>query len=181
MAPPEIVVAEGNFLVPNATFIAELIAFLIILFILSRYIVPPLQKAMQGRQEIIRKQMEEAEATSAKLAQTEADYRQAMKDASTKAAQIREEARADAVAIREEMLTKAREEADRIIAAGRDQLGAERAAIVRVLRAELGSLAVTLAGRIVGEALEDEARQRGTVDRFLRELDTAGTTGGGAS
>src|SRR5262245_47342573 len=121
MAPSEIVVAEGNFLVPNATFIAELIAFVIILFVLGRYVVPPVQKALRDRQEIIHKQMEEADATSAKLAQTEADYRQAMKDAGTKAAQIREEARADAVAIREEMLARAREEADRIIAAGRDQ------------------------------------------------------------
>jgi F-type H+-transporting ATPase subunit b len=47
---------------------------------------------------------------------------------------------------------------------------------VRDLRAEVGTLAVDLAGRIVGESLADEARSRGTVDRFISELDT--TTGG---
>ena len=39
------------------------------------------------------------------------------------------------------------------------------------LRAEVGSLAVELASRVVGESLADEARQRRTVDRFLAELD----------
>jgi F-type H+-transporting ATPase subunit b len=42
----------------------------------------------------------------------------------------------------------------------------------------VGSLAVELAGRIVGESLADEARSRGTVDRFISELDASGTTGG---
>jgi F-type H+-transporting ATPase subunit b len=180
MAQPEMVVAEGNFLVPNATFFAELLAFLIILFILGKYVVPPLQKALQDRQEMIRKQVEEADATRAKLAEAETGYATALREASTVAAQIRDDARADAAAIREELLAKAHEEADRVIALGREQLLAERAAIVRELRTEIGSLAVELAGRIVGESLEDESRQRRTVDRFLGELDRVSVAGGGS-
>src|SRR5512133_3617279 len=49
-----------------------------------------------------------------------------------------------------DMLEHAREEADRIITAGRDSLAAERASIVRELRAEIGDLSVQLAERIVG-------------------------------
>ena len=65
------------------------------------------------------------------------------------------------------MLAKAREESDRIIAAGKEALAAERATIVRELRAEVGTLAIDLASKIVGESLADEARRKGTVDRFL--------------
>jgi F-type H+-transporting ATPase subunit b len=166
--------------VPNATFFAELIAFLIILGILWRYVLPPVTKALDERQEIIRTQMEEAEATKVKLAATEADYKKKLQEASTIAAQIRDEARADAAAIRDEILAKAREESDRIIAAGRHQLEAERAATVRQLRSEVGTLAVDLASRIVGESLEDEARQRGTVDRFLSELNAGAPARGGS-
>jgi F-type H+-transporting ATPase subunit b len=72
------------------------------------------------------------------------------------------------------VLGKAREESDRIIAAGKEQLAAERQTIVRELRADVGTLAVDLASRIVGESLADEARRRGTVDRFLRDLEAAG-------
>ena len=69
MAPTDTVLAEGNnFLVPNATFFAELVAFLIILGILWKYVLPPITRALDDRQEMIRKQAEEADATKAKLA-----------------------------------------------------------------------------------------------------------------
>jgi F-type H+-transporting ATPase subunit b len=42
---------------------------------------------------------------------------------------------------------------------------------VNQLRGEIGALAVDLAGRVVGESLEDQARRSGTVDRFLDQLD----------
>ena len=50
--------------------------------------------------------------------------------------------------------------------------------IVRDLRSEVGTLAVDLASRIVGESLADEARRRGTVERFIAELDSAGAARG---
>jgi hypothetical protein len=43
--------------------------------------------------------------------------------------------------------------------------------VLQQLRTEVGTLATSLAGRIVGESLEDEVRQRRTVDRFLAELE----------
>jgi F-type H+-transporting ATPase subunit b len=48
---------------------------------------------------------------------------------------------------------------------------------VASLRSEVGTLATALAGRIVGESLDDEARQRRVVDRFLAELETQGADG----
>jgi F-type H+-transporting ATPase subunit b len=44
----------------------------------------------------------------------------------------------------------------------------------------VGALATTLAGRIVGESLEDEARQRRTVERFIAELEEQNAPAGGA-
>ena len=69
------------------------------------------------------------------------------------------------------MLAQAHAEAERIAAAGRAQLDAQRAQIVAELRADLGRVSVELAGKVVGESLEDEARQNRTVERFLAELD----------
>jgi F-type H+-transporting ATPase subunit b len=98
-------------------------------------------------------------------------YKQQLAEARTEAARIRDEARADAEGIRQDVLARAREESERIIAAGSDQLAAERATIVRELRAEIGELAVDLASRIVGDSLADEARRAGTVERFLTDLE----------
>jgi F-type H+-transporting ATPase subunit b len=177
---PTTTVLAGNFLVPNGTFIAELIAFLIILGVLWRYVLPPVSKAMSDRQNLIRDQLEEGRQASERLKQAEADYRKALDEAKAAAAAIRDQARADAAGIREEILERAQQEKDRIVESGREQLTADRQALVRQLRAELGDLAVELASRILGEALAEEARQRGTVDRFLAQLqeeEGAGTAG----
>lgn len=174
------VVAEGNFLLPNGTFIGELIAFVIVLAVLWRWVLPPVRKAVTDRQEMIKAQLEEGRQASERLRQTEADYRAALEQARTAAAAIRDEARANAVTIREEILERANQERDRILESGREQLASERQALARELRAELGGLAVELASRIVRESLAEETRARGTVERFLAELPdvTGGVTAG---
>jgi F-type H+-transporting ATPase subunit b len=151
------------------------VAFAVLCYILMKFVFPRMEQTFRARVDEI-----EGGIARAKTAQAEANellerYRQQLAEARTEAARIRDEARADAAGIREEAATRAREEADRIIAAGRDALAAERGQIVRELRNELGGLAVDLASRIVGESLADEARQRGTVERFLAELGEPGT------
>jgi F-type H+-transporting ATPase subunit b len=173
-------VAEGNFLVPNATFIAEFVAFLIILFILYRYIVPPVQKAMRARQEIIRQQMEDAEQTKANLANAQAEYQRALAEARTQAAQIRENARAEAQRTIEELRTQAQEESARIVARGEEQLANQRGAVVRELRGEIGTLALELSEKIVSQRLADDAQARATVDAFLADLERRDAAGSDA-
>jgi F-type H+-transporting ATPase subunit b len=166
------VVAAGNFLVPDATFIAELVAFLIILGVLGRYVLPPIQKAMRERQELIRKQVEDSEEAKIKLAQAERAYQNALNEARTEAAQIRENARAEAQRTVEELRSQAQEEQARIIARGDEQLANQRSAIVRELRAEIGTLAVELSEKIVSQRLSDEANVSTTVDAFLAGLES---------
>ena len=168
LAAPE---GGGNlFLVPNATFFVELVIFLIVLGVLWRYAVPPVKRAMDGRREMVRRQIEESQEASKRLAEAEARYSQALAEARIEAAKIRETARADAQEIKDEMRQQAEQEVARIRQRGEEQLATQREAVVRELRGELGDLAVTLAGRIVGESVADDARRAGTVDRFLDEL-----------
>jgi F-type H+-transporting ATPase subunit b len=150
--------------------IVGLIAFVLLCWVLIKYVFPRMEATFQARVEAIEGGIKKAEQAQAEANKLLADYRQQLQEARTEAARIRDEARADATGIREDMLGKAREESDRIIAAGREALATERQTTIRQLRAEVGSLAVDLAGRIVGEALEDEARRRGTVERFLAEI-----------
>ncbi len=165
------VVASSNFLVPNATFIAEFIAFLLILAFIARYILPFVQKAMRERQEIIRKQMEDSEQAKVKLAEAEEQYQRALAEARTEAAQIREGARAEAQRVVEELRAQAHEESSRIIARGEEQLQSQRSQVVRELRGEVGSLAVELSEKIIGQRLADDAQVRATVDSFLADLE----------
>lgn len=155
------------------------IAFAVLVFILGKYVWPRMEETFQARVDAIEGGIKKAEDAQHEAAALHEQYKQQLAEARTEAARIRDEARADAAGIREEAAVRAREESDRIIQAGRDALAAERGSIVRELRSELGSLAVDLAGRIVGESLADEARRHGTVERFLDELGEAAPAGGG--
>src|SRR5262245_2438930 len=172
----------GNVILPHwPEIVVGLVAFGLLCYVLMKFVFPRMEATFQARVEAIEGGIKKAEEAQAEANRLLEQYRLQLAEARTEAARIRDEARADAVGIREDMLAKAREESDRSIAAGRDALQTERQTIVRQLRAEIGELAVELAGRIVGEALEDEARRRGTVTRFLEELGegpTPATAGG---
>jgi F-type H+-transporting ATPase subunit b len=153
------------------------IAFALLCFVLMKFVFPVMERTFAARVDAIEGGIKRAETAQAEANKLLEQYKAQLQEARTEAARIRDEARADAEGIRQDVLAKAREESDRIIAAGRDQLAAQRESIVRDLRSEVGTLAVDLASRIVGESLADEARQRGTVSRFLGELGT-GAAGG---
>ena len=172
--------ASGNFLVPNATFIAELVAFILIFAFLYRYVVPRVQKSMRDRQAIIDQQMKQADETSAQLAEAKSAYEKALNEARTEAAQIRENARAEAQRALEELRAAAQEESARIVARGEEQLARQRASIVRELRAEIGTLAVELSEKIVDQRLADDAAVRATVDAFIAGLDSADSAAAGS-
>lgn len=169
----------ANFLVPNGTFIVELLAFVAILLVLAKFVVPPINKAMTARQEAIREQFAELDKAKEEADSAKDEFESQIADARKEAAQIREQAREQGAAIIAEMREQAQAEANRIVEAGKSQIEAERQQAVASLRSEVGSLATNLAGRIVGESLEDETRQSRVVDRFLADLE-AGTPAGGA-
>ena len=171
-----VVPLANNFLVPNATFLVELIAFGIIVFLLARYVIPPINKAMTARQEAIRKEFAEADEAKKNAQAAEEEFKAQIADARHEAAKIREEAREQGAAIVAEAREQAQAEAARIVEHGHAQLAAERQATVASLRAEVGSLATELAGRIVGESLEDDERSNRVVDRFLADLETLETS-----
>lgn len=153
------------------------IAFAVLCFVLMKFVFPRMETMFQARVEAIEGGIKRAEERQAEANALFEQYKLQLAEARTEAARMRTEAAAEAEGIRADVLARAREESDRIIAAGKEQLTAERQTIVRELRTEVGSLAVELAGRIVGESLEEEARRRGTVERFLTELDAAPAAG----
>ncbi len=165
-------VIASNFLVPNGTFIAELVGFVIIVFVLGKKLVPLVNKAMAERQEAIRRGFSDAEEAKAKLEAAETEYREQIAGARADAARQKEEAREQGAQILAELKAQAQQESDRIIKAAQQQIEAERARTVAALRAEVGTLAVELAGRVVGESLTDDARRSRVVERFLSDIES---------
>lgn len=177
-----ILAAEENpnpLLPPLGEIIIGFIAFAVVMIVFFRFIAPRFEQVFRARREAIEGGIERAEAMQAEAKAALEQYRAQLAEARTEAAQIRDQARAEGQQILEELRTQAQEESARIVARGEEQLAANRQSVINELRGQIGALAVDLAGRVVGESLEDESRRRGTVDRFLDQLD--GMSGGGAS
>ncbi|MDQ4036840.1 MAG: F0F1 ATP synthase subunit B [Actinomycetota bacterium] len=151
--------------------LAETFGFLIILFVLYRYVWPILSGMATKRQEAIAQQVAESEAAARNLEDAQRRLESALAEARGEVARIRDTARADAERIREELHEQAEREAERIRQRGEEQLVASRDQVVRQVRAELGELMMTLTERITVESLSDEDRKASTVNQFLDELE----------
>src|SRR3954453_21979697 len=167
-----ILAADENPLIPPwGEIIIGLIAFGLVVLVMMRFVAPRFEQVFRARREAIEGGIERAEAMQAEAKAAVEQYRAQLAEARTEAAQIRDAARADGQQIIEELRVQAQEESARILARGEEQLAANWQAVVNELRGQIGALAVELAGRVVGESLADDARRRGTVDRFLDQLD----------
>jgi F-type H+-transporting ATPase subunit b len=160
--------------------ILSLVVFGLLYFAVKKFIVPNFEKTFAERTTAIEGGLKAAETKQAEADAKLAELDRQLNEARHEAARIREEAREQGAAIVAEMREQAQTESARIVEHGKTQIEAERQQAVTSLRAEVGALATGLAGRIVGEALEDEARQSRVVERFLAELETA-SNGTGAS
>jgi F-type H+-transporting ATPase subunit b len=152
--------------------ITGIIAFGLLFALLKWKVFPIFEATFAARQEAIEGGIAKAEQAQAEAAQAREQYQAELAQLRREASDLRERAHADQARIIEEARVTARAEADRILEQANATIEAERQQAMRLLRSELGRLAVDLAGRIVGESLEDEARQRRTVDRFLDELES---------
>ena len=155
-----------------AELIVGLIAFGILYWIIATKVMPRFEQVYAERTAAIEGGMKQAEKAQAEAAAALEQYRAQLAEARGEAGRIREEAREEGAQILAEMRAQAQAEAQRITESAHTQIAAERQQALAELRREVGALAVDLASRIVGESLEDDVRRRGTVDRYLDELES---------
>ena len=161
-----------NPLIPHtAEIIVGFIAFTLLFLVLKSKVVPMFEKAYEARTNAIEGGMKRAEKAQLEAERALSQYTEQLSKAREEAQTLREEARVQGASIVEELRAKAQEEAARITAAAHASIEAERQQAITSLRNEVGALAVELASKIVGEALDDQARQSRIVDRFLDDLE----------
>jgi F-type H+-transporting ATPase subunit b len=143
----------------------------VLCFVLMKFVFPQMEKTFRARVDAIEGGIKRAEEAQDEAQRVLEQYKEQLAEARHEAARLREEAREQGAQIIAEMREQAQTEAQRVIDQAHSQIEADRQQAFTRLRTEIGELAVDLASRIVGESLEDEARRRGTVDRFLDQLE----------
>jgi F-type H+-transporting ATPase subunit b len=160
-----------NPLVPHwPELIIGTIAFLIVFALLAKVLMPRISATLAERTNAIEGGLKRAEEAQEEAKRVLKQYQAQLADARHEAARLREQANEEAAQIVAQGRADGVGERERIIASASAQIEADRQQALTVLRAEVGSLTVELASRIVGESLADEARQSRLVDRFLGEL-----------
>lgn len=165
--------SEPSPLAPHfAEIILSVVVFLILVWLIAKFVVPMFEKTFAARTAAIEGGLEQAERKQAEADAQLAELNKQLSEARHEAARIREDAREQGAQIIAELREQAQAESARITANAHAQIEAEKQQVLNQLKSEVGTLATGLAGRIVGESLEDEARQRRTVERFIAEIES---------
>ena len=178
--PGAVVTVAGAEKPPLIPYIPELIfGFVmvgIVYVVVSRKVVPNIERAYEERRAAIEGGMKQAEEAQAAAAAALESYEDQLAEARAEANANREQAREEGASIIADMRNQANAEATRITESAKRQIEAERQQAVVQLRQEVGTMSTALASKIVGESLENEVRQKGIVDRFLAELESGAVT-----
>jgi F-type H+-transporting ATPase subunit b len=157
----------------------EIITFLILLFLLVRYVYPPIRRQIQERQSQIERSIDEAEKTRAEARELLAEYKRQIEEARGEGRRILDEARKQAEAQRERTKREAREEGDRIIQRAREEIDRERESAVREVRSEIAGMVVQATEQVLGRSIDHDEHER-LIAQALDDLEAevAGTRSG---
>ena len=163
---------ETNILrLPIYELVIGTLAFGIVFFALAKFAFPAISKTLDERADAIEGGLARAENSQAEAAAMLEQYRAQLADARGEAATIRAEAQAEKAAMIESARGEAATAAASVTERAQAQIEAERSQAMASLRRDVSELALTLAGKVVGESLTDDARARASVDRFIAELE----------
>jgi F-type H+-transporting ATPase subunit b len=162
---------ENPLIPPWPELVIGLIAFVIVFGFLAKKLLPTINKVLEERREAIEGGIEKAEAAQTEAQSVLEQYKAQLAEARHEAARLRQEAQEQGATLIAEMRAEGQRQREEIVAAGHSQLDADRKAASSALRQDVGKLATELAGKLVGESLEDHARQSRVIDRFLDDLE----------
>ena len=170
---------EPNILLPALPdLIWGSVSFVILFLLFRKFVLPMANKLADERAEKIEGGLARAEKAQSEATALLKQYQEALAEARTEAAAIRNAAQSERAHIVDEARSEAVAAATEISQRAHDQIVAEQAQVVTGLQREVGALALDLAGKIVGEVLTDDARARAAVDRFIADLERAASEAG---
>ena len=147
------------FLVPNGTFVVELLVVVIILFLVTKYILPPLNKAMEDRQAKIRSALEAADQARAEADAAGEERAKVLAQARDQAREIVASAQATADQVKAEAGGRGQAEYERIVAAAQGEVATVRQRAIDEASAKIGEIVFDLVSKIVGREVDQNTHQ----------------------
>lgn len=146
-----------------------LASFVVLFALLSKFAFPPVTKMLDERADKIRESLEKAEETRVEAERLLEEYRVQMAEARTEAAKVIEQGRTVAENMKNEIVAKAREEAEAEKAKAIEAIKAEKVAAMSELQASVADLSVAVASKIIGQKLT-AADHAALIERSIAEV-----------
>ena len=146
------------------------ITFFIVYALLRKFGFPAIVGMVNERKQFIDDSLRKAQEANEKLANIQKEGESILREARDKQSQMLKEATATRDAIIEKAQTQAKGEAARLIADAKAQIEAEKASVIREIRAEMAQISVQVAEKVVRKNLADDASQMELIDKLLDEV-----------
>ena len=137
-------------------FIWTILTFLVLLGLLAKFAWGPLLKALEERQETIRKSLDDADQATQDLKRLHQESAQIIAAARADAQSIVAKSRVAADTVREDLKQKAKEEADALVRGAQRQIQLETARAVQQIRHEVVDLSLAVASKLIKKNLTQE-------------------------
>jgi F-type H+-transporting ATPase subunit b len=151
-------------------FIWTIITFLVLVALLTKFAWKPLLKALEARQEVIKKSLDDAQAARKELERLQQESSQILRTARVEAETIVSKSWSDAEKLREEMKVKAKAESDAIVKEAQRQIEIETGRALRQIRNEVADMSIAIASKVIQRNVSKADNDR-LIQETLRQMD----------
>ena len=148
---------------------AQVVNFLVLLFILKKVLYKPMLKILADRKQKIAASLKNAEEIELKLQRTEEDREKKLAEATKEGSKLIDEATSSATLIIEEAHLKASKDMEKIVEDGRSQIESDREKMRQEIKSELADMVVLTFEKVAGKVLTDKDKQN-LVERSIKNL-----------
>lgn len=170
----------SNFLIPNGTLIVEIVAFLIVLYIIGKKVLPFVNKAIEDRQVQIRDSLQAAEKAREEADETRSQREGILDEARQQAREIVSQANRTADQSRADGQVRGQQEYDRLVGSAEAEIALARQRALDELTSRIGTLVLSVARQVIEREI-DAQRHRGLIDEAVSAIRAEATASGGGS
>ncbi|MCI5055840.1 MAG: F0F1 ATP synthase subunit B [Flavobacteriales bacterium] len=151
-------------------FFWQTLLFLLLLFLLRKYAWKPILNAVNDREKSIDDALKSAEKAKKEMEKLQAGNEALLQEARAERDLILKEAREAKEKVISESKTKAKEEADKILADARATINNEKMAALTELKNQVAGLSIEIAEKILTEELSSDDKQKALVNNLLEDV-----------
>ena len=151
--------------------LVSLVSFAVLFVVMWKFALPPITKMLDERAEKIKDSLEKAEETRVEAERLLNEYKEQLAEARLESSRVIEQGRKVAETMKDEIVAKANEERESILARAREEIQGEKRIALAELQASVADLSVAVAGRIIGTTLS-ASDHAALIEKYVAEVGT---------